>query len=107
MRTHGELGPGFLEAVYREALAVEMREQGIPHGAEVALPIWFRGRRLQTSYRADFVCYGSILVEVKALRHLSGVESAQVLNYLRAGRLSRGLLMNFGASSLQIRRFVL
>ena len=69
MTVHRTLGHGFLEAVYQEALEYEFISCGIPYEREVALPISYRGKVLQTSYRADFLCYGSILVELKALRN--------------------------------------
>ena len=84
MEVHGQLGPGFLEAVYQEALAAELKARGIPFSREVELPVFYKGQRLACCYRADFVCYESVIVEVKALRELSGVEESQVLNYLKA-----------------------
>ncbi len=105
MQVHRELGCGFLEAVYQEALAIESVYRDIPFQREVALPIRYRGQLLQTSYRADFVCYGNVIVELKALAKLSGIEEAQILNYLKATESETGLLLNFGAPSLQYKRF--
>jgi GxxExxY protein len=84
MEVHRHLGPGFLEAVYREAVRWELGDRHIPFQTEVHLPIQFKGRQLVTGYRADLVCYGQIIVELKALRHISTPEEAQVLNYLKA-----------------------
>lgn len=106
MEVHRELGPGFLEAVYQEALAIEFTERGIPYQRERDVPIFFKGRRLSCTYRADFLCYESIIVELKALQALTGWEEAQVLNYLKATRLERGMLLNFGRPSLEFKRFV-
>jgi GxxExxY protein len=107
MEVHRELGTGFLEAVYQEAFARELTKQGIPFRSEVELPVFSKGERLSTSYRADFVCFDSILVEVKALGHLTGIEESQVINYLKATGHSVGLPINFGARSLQHKRLVL
>jgi GxxExxY protein len=104
MEVHQCLGPGFHEAVYGEALRGELEARGIPLEAEVPFPITFKGRRLRTGFRADLVCYGEVLVELKALRAITGAEEAQVLNYLKASGLSRGLLLNFGNRSLEYRR---
>lgn len=106
MEVHRELGPGFLEAPYGEALAVEFRARSIPFQAEVELPIMYKGHRLCTFYRADFVVFGSIIVEIKALKDLSDSERSQVLNYLKATGCQRGLLINFGARTLQYERLV-
>jgi len=107
MEVHRVLGPGFLEAVYHEALARELTKQGVPFRSEVELPVFYRGERLSTSYRCDFVCYDTVIVEVKALAHLTGLEEAQVINYLKASGHSVALLLNFGARSLEHRRLVL
>jgi GxxExxY protein len=106
MEVHRQLGPGFLEAVYQEALAIELADQGIPFQREQELPIDYKGRRLSCRYRADFVCYEGIIVELKALQALTGHEEAQLLNYLKATRLERGLLLNFGRPSLEFKRFI-
>jgi GxxExxY protein len=105
MKVHGELGSGFLEPVYHEALKIEFAEVPIPFEHEVELPVFYKGQRLKTIYRADFVCYGSIIVEIKALDQLTGVERSQILNYLKATGCEIGLLLNFGAESLQYERF--
>ena len=106
MEVHRRLGCGFLEAVYQEALAMELADQGIPYQREIEVPVVYKNRRLATSYRADFICYGAVIVELKALSALTGVEEAQVLNYLKATGQEVGLLLNFGAESLQYRRLV-
>jgi GxxExxY protein len=106
MDVHRALGCGFLEAVYQETMAVELGARGIPFAREVELPVHYKGQLLPTAYRADFVCYGSVIVEVKALGALAGVEEAQVINYLKAAGLETGLLLNFGGESLEFRRLV-
>ena len=106
MEVHRNLGHGFLEAVYQDALAIEFRERGIHHERERQFRIEYRGKILESSYRVDFVCFGNVLVELKALKNLSGNEESQVLNYLKASRMHRGLLLNFGVPSLQYKRLV-
>ena len=100
MNVHTELGKGFLESVYQEALAIEFRTQGIPFEREVKLPVFYKGQVLATSFRVDFICYGEVVVELKAQKAIGGPDEAQVLNYLRASNLGRGLLLNFGETSL-------
>ena len=106
MEVHRHLGPGFLEAVYQQALAIEFSARGVPFASEVDLPVYYKGERLPCSYRADFVCYNNVIVELKALKAITSIEEAQVLNYLKATRLERGLLVNFGRPSLEFKRFV-
>ncbi len=106
MEVHRLLGHGFLERVYQDALAVELLGRNIAFTRETDLPVTYKGQLLSCGYRADFVCYDSVIVETKALNDLSGTEEAQVLNYLRASGFSRGLLINFGQPSLQFKRMV-
>jgi GxxExxY protein len=106
MEVHRELGRGFLEAVYQEALAHEFALRAIPFRREAPLAISYKGELLLTTYRADFICFDEIIVELKAIRSLSIVEEAQLLNYLKATGKQRGLLLNFAAHSLQHKRFV-
>ena len=105
MEVHRELGAGFLEPVYQEALAQEFHQQGIPFEREVALHILYKGTKLNTGYRANFICYGDILVELKAQNTVGRIEAAQVLNYLKATGIHIGLLLNFGELSLYFKRF--
>jgi len=106
MEVHNELGDGFLENVYQEALAVELALREIPFSREVALPVLYKGRPLSCSYRADFVCYDEVIVETKALNKLTSIEEAQIINYLKATGLHRALLINFGAARLEHKRYV-
>ena len=106
MEIHRQLGHGFLEAVYQDAAVIEFPLRKIPFEKEVSLPIRYKEILLPSHYRADFICFSEIIVEFKALSHLFSVEEAQLLNYLKATGLKRGLLINFGASSLQYKRMV-
>ena len=106
MEVHRRLGHGFLESVYHAALAIELERVGIPFERERALTISYRDVILPCQFRVDFICFQSTLVELKALAGLSGADESQVINYLKASGLKKGLLINFGAPTLQHRRFV-
>ena len=106
MEVHRTLGRGFLEAVYHEALGIEFASKKIPFKSEVELPVYYKDDTLFTSYRADYVCYDDIIVELKALNQLSGKEESQIINYLKATKLEIGLLLNFGTPSLEYKRFI-
>jgi GxxExxY protein len=106
MEVHRQLGHGFLEAVYQEALALELTTRQIPFQREVPLDVQYKDTMLNCHYRADFICYGTVLVELKALARLTSIEDAQVINYLKATGLQRALLINFGAPSLEHKRLV-
>jgi len=106
MEIHRQLGHGFLEAVYQEAAAIEFPFKNISFEREVSLPIKYKDILLPTYYRADFICFSEIIVEFKALSRLSTIEESQLLNYLKATGLKRGLLINFGVPSLQYKRLV-
>jgi GxxExxY protein len=103
---HIKMGRGFLEPVYRECLAIELSRRHIPYAREVLLPVAYDGIPLPCHYRVDFIGYEAIIVEVKALGALTSCEQAQVMNYLRASGLHRGLLLNFGAIRLEQKRVV-
>ena len=104
MDVHNELGCGFLEKVYQEALEIVLKEEGINYEREKHLPIQFRGTTLQCYYIADFVIDNKVIVELKAVSALDSLFEAQVINYLRATGLQVALLINFGQKELQIRR---
>jgi len=104
LEVHRNLGCGFLAAVYQEALEVEFFARDIPYGREAELPVVYKGRTLNTHYRTDFICFDSVVVELKALEKFSGTEEAQIINYLKATGYEVGLLLNFGAPSLEYRR---
>jgi GxxExxY protein len=106
MEVHRQLGCGFLEAVYQEALQQELLERNIPFQREVHIPVFYKRVRLAAEFRADFICFDSGVVELKAIQRPTGTEEAQVINYLKATGNEVGLLLNFGAESLEYRRFV-
>jgi GxxExxY protein len=107
MEVHRELGCGFLERVYHEALAQEFTAREIHYRREAALPVIYKGLTLEASYFADFVCFDAVILEIKAVNSLDGKHQAQVLNYLKASGYRTGLLLNFGDNSLEYRRLVL
>ena len=104
MAVHNELGNGFLEAVYQDALALEFEDQGIPFVKEANIPVFYKGRRLNREYFADFICYGKIIVELKCVSRLVNANKAQVINYLHGTGLQVGLLVNFAEASLKWER---
>ena len=107
MEVHQQLGCGFLESVYQEALAFELKSREIPYTRELKFPVIYKGRELRCQYRPDFICFASIIVELKALGQLSHIEESQLINYLKVTGYKTGLLLNFGRKSLEQRRFVL
>jgi GxxExxY protein len=106
LEVHKELGCGFLEAVYQEALGREFADQGIPFRSQSVIQIAYKGKPLNKTYQPDFVCFDEVIVEIKAISGLSGIEEAQLINYLKATGLKVGLLINFGAKSLEHKRLV-
>jgi len=104
MEVHGDLGPGFVEAAYQRALAIELGARRIPFALEVPLPVRYKGMDLGVPFRVDVLCYGSVLVELKARPMVGAAERAQVRHYLKAAGLQRGLLLNFGLPSLSAER---
>ena len=107
MEVHRVLGPGFLEKVYQEAMQLELNALRIPFEAEKPIGIDYKGQCLTQRYYADLVCFEQIIVEMKALKQLSGKEDAQLLNYVRAAGFKVGLLINFGShGKLEHKRFV-
>jgi len=107
MEVANEMGPGFLEAVYQEALQLELAERRIPCVAQVPIQISYKGRVLSKEYVPDFVCFGQVIVEIKAIKQLTPIEEAQILNYLKATGKPVGVLINFGSPKLEWKRMVL
>jgi GxxExxY protein len=107
MEIHRELGKGHDEAIYKDALDVELSRAGVPFSREKHFEITYKGIVLPHSYRADFVIWDKILFEAKAVESLIDAHIKQVLNYLAASKLRLGLLVNFGGDSLEWKRIVL
>lgn len=105
-RVHSTLGFGFLEKVYQDALEIEFQEKNVLYIREARIDIFYRDKVLGCPYFADFLCYGDIIVELKALKRISKVDESQIIHYLKATDKHRGLLLNFGAPSLEVKRFV-
>ena len=107
MAVHNELGCGFLEAVYQDALEIEFKERGIPFEREKRLDVFYSGQKLNSFYRVDFICFDEVIVETKAISKLSGTDEGQVINQLKASKLAKALLINFGTPKLDYKRLVL
>ncbi|HEX8506856.1 MAG TPA: GxxExxY protein [Hymenobacter sp.] len=105
MQVHRVLGTGFQEVIYQRALAIELEQCGLAAQRELEMPIYYRQKEIG-SRRVDFLVDETILVELKALSALNETHHAQIINYLEAYRLPIGLLVNFGAPSLEFKRFV-
>ncbi len=105
-RVHAALRYGFYEKVYQDALEIEFRHAKIPYIREKAITISYRNEVLGSPYFADFLCYGEVIVELKAIKRLTKVDEAQVIHYLHTTGKTRALLFNFGATSLEVRRFI-
>jgi len=107
MEVHRQLDCGFAEPIYHEALTLELASRQIPFTSELRFRVSYKERILQKYYRPDFVCFESVIVELKALARLSRLEESQVINYLKITGYKTALLLNFGTRSLEQRRFVL
>lgn len=105
MEVHRTLGCGFLESVYEESLAVEFGLRGIQFERQKALDVFYKQEHVK-QFVCDFLVDGVVMVELKAVKEITESQKAQVLNYLRATNLKLGLLLNFGASSLQYKRVI-
>ena len=108
MEVYNDLGPGFLENVYQEAMEIELKHRRIPFQAKKSISIRYREFLLSKKYEPDFVCFNQVIVELKALDRLSRSEECQLLNYMRATSNRVGVLINFGSSPrLEWKRYVL
>ena len=106
-RVYNSLGSGFLEAVYHDALMIEFRDEDIPAEMEKHLDVYYKGEKLPSTYKTDIICYGQIILELKAIAKLTDADSAQLLHYLKATGIKAGILFNFGKrGKLEWKRFV-
>ena len=105
MKVHNELGPGFSEKVYQEALAIEFTERDIPFQREIELHATYKGIVLEGTFIPDFICYDKIVVELKAVKELDDVHRSQAINYAKIAGFNLSLLINFGEASLVKERF--
>ena len=107
MVVYNEMGNGFLELVYQECMEIELKERRIPFMARGSLALKYKGHALNQKYVPDLICYGQIIVELKAVNSIVPEHKAQVINYLKASGMKLGLLVNFGArGGLQFERVV-
>lgn len=104
MEVHRVLGCGFIEAVYQEALAVEFTNKGIPFEREKEIPIEYKNNILSKTFRADFICFGNIILELKAVEDFTDEHYAQIYSYLKASKSDLGIHINFGKASLDYKR---
>lgn len=107
MEVHKNLGKGFNEIVYKDALEIEFKLKGIPYQREKEFEINYKGFTLPRKYNADFVVYSKIILEVKAIESLTNSHIKQTLNYLAVSKMRLGLLVNFGEDSLNYKRILL
>jgi len=105
IEVHKILGVGFLESVYEEALAIEFELQKIPSERQKTINVFYKNR-LAKQFVCDFIVYDKIVIELKAIRKISDIEKAQMLNYLKATGLNLGLILNFGSGSLEVKRLI-
>lgn len=102
---HKTIGCGFTEPLYQEALEEEFKLRGIPYVREKEFHVSYKGKVLVKVFRPDFVCYDKVIVELKAVADVTDEHQAQIYNYLKATGMSLGLLINFGKTSLEYKRF--
>ena len=104
MEVHKKLGCGFLESVYSEALELEFKKADIPYEREKKLPVFYEEKPLTKYFRADFVCYNAIIIELKSSKYLVDADRQQTINNVKATKYKLGLLINFGTPSLTYKR---
>lgn len=106
MEVHKKLGSGFLESVYSEVLELEFKKVDVPYEREKKLQVYYEDKPLNKYFRADFVCYNSIIIELKATKYMVEADRQQTLNNIKATKFKLGLLINFGTPSMTYKRIV-
>ncbi len=107
IEVHKELGNGFLESVYEEAMKIVSNERNIPFETQVRIPVYFKGNKLEKEFIADYIGFDKIIIEFKCIPKLGKIEVAQIINYLKATGIQVGILINFGSKGkLEWRRFI-
>lgn len=108
IEVHREVGPGLLESVYERCLCRELEQAGIEHRRQIAIPVYYKGERLDEGFRADVLVENCIILEIKAVASILPAHEAQLQTYLRMSGVHIGLIMNFAAPRLKdgLRRFV-
>ena len=106
MEVHNQIGQGFQESVYHESLVFEMQDRGIPVETEKQLNFFYKNHPLEKKYFADLVCYGEIIIELKAVSELTPQHQTQLINYLHIAKKKVGVLINFGKSRLEYKRII-
>jgi len=106
MEVHNQLGCGFIEKVYQDALEIEFGLKGIPYNREKHLPILYKGQQIKHDYYADFICFDKIVIECKAVSEILDIHKAQTLNYMKINNLKLGIIINFSQQSLEYKRII-
>jgi GxxExxY protein len=109
IEVHRHTGPGLMESVYERCLLHELNQAGLTTVSQVAIPVYYKGSKLECDYRVDLIVAGQVLVELKSVKALSDLHGAQVISYMRLAKIRRGLLINFNVPKLVhgIKRFVI
>ena len=106
MEVYNQLGSGFVEKVYQDALEIEFELRGIPYKREEHLPVFYKGRQIKHDFFVDFICYDKIVIECKAVSEILDIHKIQTLNYIKINNLKLGIIINFSNQSFEYRRIV-
>lgn len=106
MEVYNQLGSGFVEKVYQDALEIEFELRGIPYKREEHLPVFYKGRQIKHDFFVDFICYDKIVIECKTVSEILNIHKSQTLNYIKINNLKLGIVINFSNQSLEYKRIV-